>query len=310
MQNPLISFLTSNMETRKSTLMDIPLSELFFLVVGALIGSYFQAGKEKIKRIRDDVCTKMTDEIRGAKLNGDINQEEGWTKWTELDDLVKRELPDGLREEFSRYFQRAVDLDEEKGRLGYRNQELGSVFADKSAILEWEDDDLRVATAEYKPPAEEEPEVHYGADFEEWMLEYGPVLSDLFEEQDSPMPIPEKVESEIRSHAPDYYEFQNLCETWDSIAGDGWGELIHDLYISAENDRYSLYLQLMENNKLRIKESGQEIDEWFTIIANTNIYFPYWLTVKKLVSDIRESGIREPFNDEQSYEMCELSELK
>jgi len=290
--------------------MALPLSELFFLFAGALIGAYFQAGREKVKRIRNDVCAIMTDEIRSAKLRGDINQEEGWTKWTELDDLVKRELPDGLREEFNRYFQLVVDLDEEKGRLRYRNKELGSIFGDETALLEWTDDDLRIATAEYKPPAEEETEIRYGADFEEWMLEYGPVLSDLFEKQDSPKPIPEKVEREIRSHTPDNYKFQNLCETWDSITDDPWNILIHDLYLSAESDRYSLYLRLMENNKQRIKGSAKDIDTWFTIIANTSLYFPYWLTIKKSIAELRESGIRGLFQDEQSYEIHELSELK
>lgn len=263
-----------------------------------------------MKRIRNEVCVNMTAEIRSAKLGGDIDQEERWTEWTELDDLIKRELPDGLRKEFNRYFQLVVDLDEEKSRLGYRNKELGSMFADKTPILEWEDDDLRVATAEYEPPVEEETEIHYGADFEEWMLEYGPLLSELFEEQESVLPIPEDVESKIRSHDPDHYEFQNLCETWDSVTDDGWCELIHDLYLSAEKDQYSFYLNMMENNKRRIKKSAKEIDEWFTIIANTNIYFPYWLTIKKLVAEIRESGIRETFENDNTYEEHELSELK
>ncbi|MGQ5514987.1 hypothetical protein [Halococcus saccharolyticus] len=290
--------------------MALPLSDLFFLVLGALVGGYFQAGRERVKRIRNDVCELMADEIRSAKLNGDIDQEDRWTTWTELDDLVKRELPNGLRKEFSRYFQLVIDLDEEKDRLGYRNQELGSTFADGTVILEWENDDLHVATAEYDLPTKEDTEIRYGAEFENWVLEYGPILSDLFEEQDSPYPIPEKVEDAIRSHEPDHHEFQNLCETWDSITEDGWSELIHDLYLSAESDRYSLYLKLMERNKRKIKESAQTIDKWFTIIANTNIYFLYWLTIKKLIAEIRESGVREVFENDTSHEAYNLSELE
>ena len=289
--------------------MPLPFRELFFLIAGAVIGVYLQAGREKVKRIRNEVCAKMTDEIRSAKLRGDINQEDRWTKWTELEDLVKRELPEGLREEFNRYFQLVVDLDEEKEKLGYRNQDLGSKFADESAIIKWENADLRVATAEYTPPTETETEIHYGADFEEWVLEYGPVLAELLEEQETFEPIPDEVEEAIRTHEPDNYDFKNLPETWDSITGNRWASFIHDLYLSAEANNYSLYIQLMENNKRRIRESVEEIDTWFTIIAKTNIYVPYWLTIKKLLVDLKDTGFRGTSENEVEYEIRELSEM-
>ena len=186
---------------------------------------------------------------------------------------------------------------------------MGSVFADKMPIVEWVDEDLRVATAEYDLPTEEGTEVRYNADFEEWMLEYKPVLSDVLEKQGSL--TPDMVESAIRSHDSDNYKFRNLCKVWDSVAEGSWSESIYLLYLDAEKNRYSLYVQLMENNKRRIKKSAQEIDDWFTIIANTNVHFPYWLTIQKLVADIRESGWREAIgNSDEKYEIYKLSELK
>lgn len=266
--------------------------ELFFLIIGALAGAYLQTRREKVKRIREEVCDKMSDEVRSAAFDGNIDQGERWTMWTELNDLVKRELPEGLREEFARYFQLSADLNEQKDNLSYRNQKLGAAFADSIPIIEWEDDDLRVATAEYDLPTEDGTEIRYDADFEEWMLEYKPILSDAFENEDSLTPA--IMENAIRSHDPDNYQFQNLCEVWDSIVDSSWSELIYLLYLAAEKNRYSLYVQLLENNKGNVKESAQEIDEWFTIVANTDmhfpyLHFPYWLTIKKWSAEIRES---------------------
>lgn len=270
----------------------MPLSELFYLLAGALVGAYLQSGREKLKRIRSDVCDKMAGEIRTAKLTGDIDQENAWTEWTEIDDLVRRELPEGLREQFSYYFQMAVDLDEKKSRLGYKNKELGSTFASETDLLEWEEEDLRVATSEYEPPVGDEKSIHYGADFEDWMLEYSTPISDLFEEKDLPLPIPGEVEETIRSHEPDNHEFQTAPETWDSIDED-WGEIFHDVFIAAQQERYSLHVELLEGNKRAIQESAEKIDDWFAIIVNTNIYVPYWLTFKKNVREVRQSGIKE-----------------
>ncbi len=264
--------------------------ELFFLLLGALLGAWIQGKKEKMKRLRENIFQEMGDEIQMASINGYVRNDSGISKWGEIDPVSKKALPSPIREEFARYFQRLPDVEEQKAVIRDIKENMAAQYPQKFKFLQRDDQGLNVATSHELIDQEQGVETVYGVSFDDWLLEFGPVVIDVLSdaEQGQVMNKGEEIEEAVRAHDVENGDLENIDKVWDKLVGQGgWGDHVLNMFVYGPAKRLLLHMQLLEEAKEDVKDSAKELDDWMGIISNTTIALPYWIRIKKKVIDLR-----------------------
>lgn len=258
-------------------------TEILLLVLGTLFGAWIQSKRERMNGLRENIFKTMGDEITHAKYSGNIDQENGLSTWTDVDRITKRQLPSPLRKEFAAYFQRSADLKDQKEILEELKSKMGPQYAQASELFKYTDGELKVVSSHDLISQDIGYRSSYNIELEEWLLEYGPVISELFDSGTQGATVSaEDIEKAIHEHSAENKDLENISEVWDQVAGEGqWGNIIKNMFLVGLAGRYLLHLRLLENAKSDIKDSAKELDQWLDILATTSFSIPYWMKIKK-----------------------------
>ncbi|WP_276253602.1 hypothetical protein [Halomontanus rarus] len=264
--------------------------ELFFLLLGGLLGAWIQGRKEKMKRLRENIFQEIGDEIQMASINGYVHNDSGVSKWGDIDPVSKKALPSPIREEFARYFQRLPDVEEQQAVIRNIKESMAAQYPQKIEFLQRDNGGLNVATSHELIDQDQGVQTIYGVSFDDWLLEFGPVVIDVLSEaeQGQVMNKGEEIEKAVRAHVVENGDLENIDKVWDKLVGQGdWGDDVLHMFVYGPARRLLLHMQLLEEAKEDVKESAEELDVWMGIISNTTIALPYWIRVKKKVADPR-----------------------
>ena len=199
-------------------------TEILLLTFGTIFGAWVQARREKINKLREDVFDVMSDEILHAKISGNIDQTDGLTSYTEINELSKRRLPSPLRKEFSAYFQRSADLKDQKEIINRLKEQMVPQYSRRTDLLKNTDRGLKIVSDHEFIGQDVGYESTYSIDFEEWLLEYGPVISEILTSSSRAETVSgEEIEEALHRHNVQNDDLENIPDVWDSVAGEGNG---------------------------------------------------------------------------------------
>ena len=267
----------------------MPLADrILLLLLGAIFGvvctSWSQDRRERQKSLIEDVFRVVGDEISRARLNGKIDQENQISEWMNVDYISEMRIPNQIRAEFATYFQRASDLQDQKDILGSIRSSMFPQYSERTDIFAMSDKNLKLA-ANCEYVMDPDPHITYSVDFDDWILEYGEVVSDLLNQKKDPYQVSdETIERAIHDQEAEKDKINNMPKVWDEIVGQGnWGGILKGMFTFGSAGRYRRHLLLQQNAESDVKRSAQKLYNWMDVIISTNPLVPFLPRAKMIL---------------------------